>query len=121
MPEAGDPPNNTDIPSFFKSKLSDVDREVAGEKGRVEVIAESPGGLPVYEVTYGKKDDLHSQANYNSAIGAGNAAYFAEKTPDTKPVVFFLGPVHGAGAGRYRRSCESSTVKGKVKTDSKEN
>jgi hypothetical protein len=94
--EAGDPPNNTDIPDFYKSKLSDIDKEVQLIKsGKVEVIATSPGGLPVYGVYYGTKDDFHSQANYNSAVAARNPVYFARKDHGTKPVVFFIGPVHG--------------------------
>jgi len=94
--EAGDPPNNTNIPDFFKSKLSDVDKELDNvKKGEVKAIAISPGGRPVYAVFYGKKEDFHSQANYNSAVAAQNPKYFAQKGRDTKPVIFFLGPVHG--------------------------
>jgi hypothetical protein len=64
-------------------------------KGSVETVAVSPGGRAVRSVTYGKADDLHSQANYGSAVGAGNAAYYARKDATTKPVILFLGPVHG--------------------------
>jgi hypothetical protein len=94
--DAGDPPNNTNIPGFFVSKLPDIEAELAAVKsGKVETIAVSPGGLSVYAVYYGEKDNLHSQANYNSAVGARNPAFYAKKTKETKPVVFFLGPVHG--------------------------
>ena len=94
--EAGDPPNPADIPEFYKSTLSDIDNEINKMKtGKAEVIATSPGGLPVYAVYYGTKDDFHSQANYNSAVAARNPAYYAKKDNGTKPVVFFLGPVHG--------------------------
>jgi len=94
--EAGDPPNPTDIPDFYKSKLSDIDNEIMNLKtGKAEVVATSPGGLPVYAVYYGEKEDFYSQANYNSAVAARDPAYFATKDKDTKPVVFFLGPVHG--------------------------
>lgn len=94
--EAGDPPNPTDIPDFYKSKLHEIDEEVRNvKKGEVKVIATSPGGLPVYAVYYGSKDDFHSQANYNSAVAAQNPVFYARKDVDTKPVVFFLGPVHG--------------------------
>ena len=94
--EPGDPPNNTNIPSFFKSKLSDVEIELDNiVKGNVKAIAISAGGRPVYAVFYGEKEDFHSQADYNSAVAARNPKYFAQKGPDTKPVVFFLGPVHG--------------------------
>lgn len=94
--EAGDPTNPTNLPDFFKSKLSDVDHEIINiERGKVKVIATSPGGLPVYAVTYGDREDFHSQANYNSAVAARNPAYYAKKNSITKPVVFFIGPVHG--------------------------
>ena len=56
--EAGDPPNPTDIPDFYKSKLSDIDQEIMDLKtGQAKGVAISPGGLPVYAVYYGKKDD----------------------------------------------------------------
>jgi len=96
VPEAGDPPNNVNVPDFYISKLPDIEAELAAVKvGKVEKIATSPGGLPVYAVYYGKKDNLQSQANYNSAIGAGDPVFYAKKTKETQPVVFFLGPVHG--------------------------
>jgi hypothetical protein len=94
--EAGDPPNNLDIPDFYKSRLSDIDEELrAVSKGTVKAVAISPGGLPVYAVYYGEKEGFHSQANYNSAVAARNPVYFAKKDSATKPVIFFLGPVHG--------------------------
>ncbi len=95
-PEAGDPANRTDIPEFFRSRLSDIDAGIHDlKKGKDVIIATSPGGLPVYAVYYGQKDDMHTQANYNSAVGAGNPAFYADKNETTKPVIFFLGPVHG--------------------------
>jgi hypothetical protein len=94
--QPGDPPNNSDIPAFYKSKLADIDAEIAALKtGRPELIATSPGGLPVYAVYYGEKDDLQSTANYNSAVGARNPVHYAKKTAETKPVLYFIGPVHG--------------------------
>jgi len=91
-----DPPQNKNIPDFYKSKLSDIDNEIANmKKGSFEVIATSPGGLPVYAVFYGEKEDFHNQANYNSAVAARNPAYYARKNSGTKPVVYFIGPVHG--------------------------
>ncbi len=94
--EPGDPAKNTVIPDFYKSKLSDIEEEIAIiKKGNVEILTISPGGLPVYGVFYGEKEDFHSQANYNSAVAAKNTAYFARKGAGTKPVVYFIGPVHG--------------------------
>ncbi len=73
-----------------------MEREIRSVvKGSVETIAVSPGGRPVRAVIYGEADDLRSQANYGSAVGAGNAAYYARKDAATKPVILLLGPVHG--------------------------
>jgi len=95
-PEAGDPPDNTDIPGFFKSKLSDINSEIQNIKlGSVKTIATSPGGLPLYAVYYGEKENFKSQANYNSAVAARDAGYYAKKDSSSKPVVLFVGPVHG--------------------------
>jgi hypothetical protein len=94
--EAGDPPNNKNIPEFYKSKLTDIDKELEHvQVGKIETIATSPGGSAVYAVYYGEKEDFQTQANFNSAIGARDPAFYAKKTKETKPVVFFLGPVHG--------------------------
>ncbi len=96
LPVPGDPPNPDNIPAFWKSKVQDVAAEALNvRKGTVKVIAVSPGGLPVYAVYYGKKDDLYSQANYNSAVAAGDISYYARKGKEVKPIVFFVGPVHG--------------------------
>jgi len=94
--EKGDPENPKNIPAFFKSKYSDVQQEMKNVSlGEVKIVATSPGGNPVYAVYYGEKENLNSNANYNSAIGARNPAYYAQKDKTTKPVVYFIGPVHG--------------------------
>ncbi|MBT3384699.1 MAG: hypothetical protein HN778_06775 [Prolixibacteraceae bacterium] len=94
--EDGDPPNNTNIPEFYKSRLSDINFEIENVRlGEVKTIATSPGGLPVYAVYYGEKEDFKTQANYNSAVAARNPGFYAKKDSSTKPVVFFVGPVHG--------------------------
>ena len=125
-----DPPNNKNIPGFFKSGLEAIGEEIRNlEKGTVEIIATSPGGLPVYAVFYGEKEDFHSQANYNSAVAARNPSFFADRDSSFKPVVFFLGPVHGqevegiagvinlihiAETGKDYRGKEWSTLKSKM-------
>jgi hypothetical protein len=94
--EEGDPPNPADIPDFYKSTLSDLDTELLQMRiGQKEVIATSPGGLPVYAVFYGEKAESTSVANYNSAVAAREPSAYALKDSSTRPVVFFLGPVHG--------------------------
>jgi hypothetical protein len=85
-----------DLPDFWHSTLGHVDEEVQGVRaGTAETIAVSPGGRNVYVVRYGEKDDLHSQANYNSAVATGFPAWYARKDEATRPVVLLLGPVHG--------------------------
>lgn len=94
--ERGDPKNNSNIPKFFKSRLVEIDEELdMVEKGKIKAIAISPGGRVVYSVTYGEKDSLPSIANYNSAVAARSLDNFSKKGSTTKPIIFFLGPVHG--------------------------
>jgi len=91
-----DPPPPQDLPGFWRSTLEHVEEEVLAVRvGTVDTIAVSPGGRPVYAVRYGERDDLHSQANYNSAVAAQTPSWYARKDESTKPVVLFLGPVHG--------------------------
>ncbi len=83
-------------PSFWKGSVEDVEYAVKQvEKGKVTIIAHSPGGRPVYLVTYGDPVELEGQANYNSAVAARDAGHYARKTPETPPIVFFVGPPHG--------------------------
>ncbi|MGD8237543.1 MAG: M14 family zinc carboxypeptidase [Armatimonadota bacterium] len=84
------------VPDFWKGSVEDVAQVVAEVgRGRVSVIARSPGGRDVHLVAYGEPDDLRSQANYNSACGGRDPAAYARKTEGMKPVVLLVGPVHG--------------------------
>ena len=94
--DPGDPPNPSGIPEFYGSSLSFIEQEVNQvQKRETRVVATSPGGYPVYAVSYGAKENFHSQAKYNSAVAARDPVYYARKDSSTRPVVFFLGPVHG--------------------------
>ncbi len=128
--DPGDPPNPSPIPEFYGSTLSVIEQEVKQvEKGEARVVATSPGGFPVYAIYYGTKENFHSQANYNSAVAARDPRYFARKDSSTRPVVFFLGPVHGqevegivgmlnlihvAETGKDRRGQEWSSLQSKL-------
>ena len=47
-----------ELPSYWTSRLSDVDRAVGQvEKGRARVLARSAGGRPIHLVTYGEAVD----------------------------------------------------------------
>jgi hypothetical protein len=94
--DPGDPSNPINIPEYYGSSLIIIEEEVDQvQKGEVKVVATSPGGFPVYAVYYGIKENFHSQANYNSAVAALDPLFYAKKDSRSKPVVFFLGPVHG--------------------------
>lgn len=94
--DPGDPPNPVDIPEFYGSTLAFIDEQIEGVSfGEVKIIAHSPGGFPVYAVCYGDREDFFSRANYNSAVAARDPNYYAKKDSSNRPVVFFLGPVHG--------------------------
>jgi len=82
-------------PDFWKSRLSDIERTAATiQKATVSHFATSAGGRKIPLFTYGAREDFHSTANYNSACGAKDPKYYADKT-SAKPVVFIVGAVHG--------------------------
>jgi hypothetical protein len=84
------------LPAFWKSSLDDIDQCLTqAHKGKVELLCRSAGGRKLYVVSYGPPRNLDSQANYNSACGGGNPAWYVHKPAGTPPTVLLLGPVHG--------------------------
>lgn len=62
-PDPGDPHNPLDIPGFYKSSANQLEGEVRQvKKGESSIVATSPGGLPVYAVYYGQKENFPSRA-----------------------------------------------------------
>ncbi len=87
---------NASLPPYWKGRLEDVEEAVKGvRRGRASVLARSPGGRPVYLVAYGDPVERRGTANYGSACGGNDPASYARKDGSQRPVVFFLGPVHG--------------------------
>jgi hypothetical protein len=85
-----------EVPAFWKGRLEDVEAAVAAVKrGKTRVIARSPGRRPIYLIDYGPRSDLQRQANYNSAVGAGDPRFYARKAAGTPPIVLLIGPPHG--------------------------
>ena len=82
-------------PPFWKSRLADI-AEAKNWVKRAEVshFATSAGGREIPLFAYGQKNDYKRTANYNSACGAKDPKYYADKT-GAKPVVFIVGAVHG--------------------------
>lgn len=84
------------VPPFWKGKVEEIEAEVASVKaGRVQVIARSPGGRPVHLVEYGSPAGPRGQANYGSAVGAGDPRHYRSRAAGSPPSVFLVGPCHG--------------------------
>ena len=65
------------------------------ERARPAVLGVTPGGRPIHLVTFGDRETVSHRANFNSAIGGQQAAAYMDKAARRKPVVLFIGPVHG--------------------------
>ena len=46
-------------------------------------------------VSYGSREPVAHRANFNSAVGGRDPSAYMDKAARAKPVVFFVGPVHG--------------------------
>jgi len=88
---------NREIPKFWVGDAAGLSgRFEKLAEGKVRTIAISPGGRPMHLVTYSKKEKLGHKANFNSAVGGGEPAAYMDKAARKKPVILFIGPVHGA-------------------------
>lgn len=63
--------------------------------GTCQELARSPGGRPLHLIAYGEREEVRHRANFNSAIGGQDPSAYLDKGARKKPVVFFVGPVHG--------------------------
>ena len=88
-------PNRT-LPEFWIGNLSRLNEQIKRlKKADVKVIAQSPGGHPLHLVSYGDPEKMPMRANFNSAIGGRLPAAFCDRAVRIKPVIMFVGPVHG--------------------------
>ncbi len=84
------------LPDFWIGHVQDLPaRWKRLKRGHVRIIAHSPGGRPIHLITYGAKERVSHEANFNSAIGAREPKAYMDKASRARPVVFFVGPVHG--------------------------
>jgi len=85
-----------DLPEFWVGDVAGLSaRWEKLEHGEVTCIAESPGGRPLHLIAYGKREEVRHRANFNSAIGGRDPSAYMDKKARKKPVVYFVGPVHG--------------------------
>jgi len=86
-----------EIPKFWVGDVASLPARFEGLRhGEVTTIATSPGGRPVHLIEYGQAEKLEGKANFNSAIGARDLSAYMDKTARERPVILFVGPVHGA-------------------------
>lgn len=84
------------LPPFWVGDVAGLtERFKKVKKGKVRIIARSPGGRPVHLLAYGEPERQASDANFNSALGARNPAAYLDKQARKKPVILLIGPVHG--------------------------
>ena len=85
------------LPEFWMVELEKIENYLSGLKtGKVHNLAKSAGGRNLYVVTYGGEEPTARFANFNSAIGAHEPAVYCDRNLRKKPVILFIGPVHGA-------------------------
>jgi len=84
------------MPDFWIGDVKDLPQRFEHLKlGHMTVAAVTPGGRPMHLIAYGDRENVAHHANFNSAIGAREPAAYMNKAARKKPVVFFIGPVHG--------------------------
>ena len=84
------------LPEFWVGDVADLGARFEKlSHGKVTTLAKSPGGRPLYLVTYGQREEVRHRANFNSAVGGQDPSAYMDKQARKKPVVYFIGPVHG--------------------------
>jgi hypothetical protein len=85
-----------ELPSFWIGDATSLEqRLVAVTRGEVEAIAQSPGKRSLHCVRYGSLESVARKANFNSAMGGRLPSAFLDEQARYKPVILFVGPVHG--------------------------
>ncbi len=85
-----------ELPDFWVGGMEKHDRQLAKVKnGKVEVIATTPGGRRIQLVSFGDREQTTRKANFNSAVGGRQKSAYIDKEARQKPVILFVGPVHG--------------------------
>jgi hypothetical protein len=85
-----------DLPEFWIGDVADLAaRYDKLTEGQAKAIAASPGGRPIHLITYGPREEVAHRANFNSAIGGRDPSAYMDKGTRKRPVIYFVGPVHG--------------------------
>jgi hypothetical protein len=85
-----------ELPEFWIGDVAGLpDRWEKLTHGEVTCIAKSPGGRPLHVIAYGDRERARHKANFNSAVGGRDLSAYMDKAARKKPVIYFVGPVHG--------------------------
>ena len=85
-----------DLPSFWIGDVGGLPGRFAGlSRGTARAIAVTPGGRPLYLVSFGARETTRREANFNSAVGGHLLSAYMDKTSRKRPVILLVGPVHG--------------------------
>ena len=85
-----------ELPGFWIGSVDELaDRWERLQHGTATTIATSPGGHPLHLIAFGEREAVPHKANFNSAVGGKELASYMDKKLREKPVVYFVGPVHG--------------------------
>jgi hypothetical protein len=85
-----------ELPEFWIGSVDGLsERWQDLQHGKASTIATSPGGHPLHLIAFGEREDVPHKANFNSAVGGRDLAAYMDKGARDRPVVYFVGPVHG--------------------------
>lgn len=89
-------PKDRAVPDFWVGDVAAMDAaRAAVTRARISQAAHSAGERPLYTFSYGDTEPVPRYANFNSAVGARDPEAFLDRRKRSKPVVVFIGPVHG--------------------------
>ncbi|MBQ3079656.1 MAG: hypothetical protein IJC48_06645 [Clostridia bacterium] len=82
-------------PKNWMTRYNDVkNMALNAKRGEMKALCKTPGGREVFALCYGEKFSCAESANYSSACGAKNRAYFSPRNKE-KPVIVLISGVHG--------------------------
>ncbi|MHC4740875.1 MAG: heparinase II/III domain-containing protein [Planctomycetota bacterium] len=84
------------LPDFWVASMDKLEEQLSSIKaGKIRSIAQTPGGRVVHLAVYGDREQVARKANFNSAVGGRLESAYMNKEARYKPVILFVGPVHG--------------------------
>lgn len=80
-------------PEWWRVRIEELTEDMkAVRKGRLEIIARTPGDFPVYAVTYGPEPGPRRMVNWPSATGSPHPEVYSDNDPQA---VMIVAGIHG--------------------------